>query len=111
MSLHTLTGFQLFDVGVSFWVGDDSEFGFGQKLEFIKGIPLTEESVSKLGFTKCLDSWFYSINFDKDQETFKIAVTQSEQFYVFQSKTFIKYVHQLQNIYFVLTGEELVYTI
>lgn len=73
------------------------------RLGMLKTIPLTEEWLLKCGFNKI------SINYEKRG----IAIWYSSQSrsYVFryghQSETIIEYVHQLQNLYFALTGEEL----
>lgn len=71
-----------------------------------KPIPLTEEWLVKLGFKKDRidywrpDEWFYAIN-QKSDGTFWLAEDECDPV------TEIKYVHQLQNLYFALTGEEL----
>jgi hypothetical protein len=79
-----------------------------------EGIPLTEEWLEKLGFFDKYKSvhtrWSkngFSIQqaSDEDDEGGSIPVKQE---FSYEFKYDIKYVHQLQNLYFALTGEELV---
>jgi hypothetical protein len=67
-------------------------------------IPLTEEWLLRFGFENWdKNAWANKISLHKQGEVFLYkAVYQSD--YVE-----IKYVHQLQNLYFALTGEELTY--
>jgi hypothetical protein len=74
-------------------------------LSHIKPIPLTEEWLLKFGF-----EWK---NFAFRDGTF--TVRYQKEFYVYLSVEGVRpiqikldYVHQLQNLYFALTGEELV---
>ncbi len=68
-------------------------------------IPLTEEWLFKFGFEigynqkKMLDVYC------KD---FGLLIERSNGGNFYYKKVFIQYVHQLQNLYFALTGEELV---
>lgn len=73
-------------------------------LSMFQPIPLTEEWLVKLGFKFNSDSNVYSIdNFFIYTEAYnKIIITYD---CLMRS---IGYVHQLQNLYFALTGEELV---
>ena len=72
-----------------------------------KPIPLTEEWLIKFGFVKSLDYWVIS------NKGFFVGITLKEVIYPMFDidnpmliKT-LKHVHQLQNLYFALTGEEL----
>jgi len=77
-------------------------------------IPLTEEWLLKFGFQDT-DSYFNLLDFPDFRITWSVRVVESgerknfwldENFLeVFQQN--IKHVHQLQNLYFALTGEEL----
>jgi hypothetical protein len=76
-------------------------------------IPLTEEWLEKFGFNSKYKSvhmlWnlgnFY-INQKSDEDDYGNSIPQEQIFYY--DYTFeIKYVHQLQNLYYALTGEEL----
>lgn len=89
------------------------DFENGWNMNYIKPIPLTEEWLLKFGFIK-FDSekiyaeWF--LDFDGD---LKYKIMQDKRY----DNTFImtneykpiklQYIHQLQNLYFALTGEEL----
>jgi len=74
----------------------------------ISGEPLTEEWLLKFGFEKIRGahpSWYnkkYAITRD-------FEVQLIEKTLIYSGKNYIEYnyVHQLQNLYFVLTGEEL----
>lgn len=66
------------------------------------GIPLTEEWLMKFGFGE--DNQFI---FDIHRPIY-ISINQDGHSYTFMKKQIeIRYVHQLQNLYFWLTGEEL----
>ena len=89
---------------ISIQIGDNS---FSQFNEYIEPIPLTEEWLVKLGFELFQDendafpSYHHKYSFVLDEKFqpsdvgFPIAHIE------------FKYVHQLQNLYFALTGEEL----
>jgi len=88
----------------------------GQRLAYytdIKPIPLTEEWLLKFGFEKRTgkyigNCWAFGIN--PRTEDYLIALEQinENQDFFYQNSFFdIKSVHQLQNLYFALTGEEL----
>lgn len=74
-------------------------------LSDIKFIPLTEEWLFKLGF-ECIfthDDHHYYL------ESLDLGLDRSYQpFGIGQYKLEFEYVHQLQNLYFALTGEELI---
>ena len=72
----------------------------------VKPIPLTEECLLKFGFEARKDVFFkfggyaHMISLNKNFDTYRVEIVN-------QSISRIKYVHQLQNLYFALTGEEL----
>ena len=71
-------------------------------------IPLTEEWLLKFGFEKQSDYFFYNNNyrvesFRSSEWCFRARVTKNESYPI----AIIEYVHQLQNLYFALTGKEL----
>jgi hypothetical protein len=74
-------------------------------------IPLTEEWLLKFGFEKQIDDYYYFYgyyaSFDADLPMWfgQEGCCQKETI-----KENIKYVHQLQNLWFGLTGEELTIT-
>lgn len=61
-------------------------------------IPLTEEWLVKFGFKPLVKDW---------QIKGLILHTRKRGFVVNKKIPIVKYVHQLQNLYFALTGEEL----
>lgn len=65
-------------------------------------IPLTEEWLLRFGFEKVIDGYEFN-NYHIDIEKIRPYFGYSWQDY----RTPIDYVHQLQNLYFALTGEEL----
>lgn len=67
---------------------------------YFKPIPLTEDWLKKFGFTRIVPSWADIKRIDKD-DYYLIR----DDVYFNEKK--IKYVHQLQNLYFALTGKEL----
>lgn len=92
------------------WVKiEDSNSSFQVEGEFpcFKPIPLTEEWLVKFGFER---SGLYNLRNDVYiYDEYGLTNTGFEYRYNYSSIT-IKYVHQLQNLYFALTGEELIYT-
>lgn len=74
---------------------------YEETIAFSKPIPLTEEILLKCGFEKESDAYtykYFELSYD-----FYCAVNSCE--YTIGEK--INSVHQLQNLYFALTGEEL----
>jgi hypothetical protein len=66
-----------------------------------EGIELTEELFLKFGFFKKARLYFL-------YKDLKITVSDGKfYFFTFHFDVELKYVHQLQNLYFALTGEEL----
>lgn len=89
---------------------------FGQFNEFIDPIPLSEEWLLRLGFTlnkyQKQDLFYYSlevlshgkISYYPNIKTIELGTTSGYNF----GKTEINYVHQLQNLLYSITGEELI---
>lgn len=80
------------------------------KINLIKPIPLTEEILLKCGFEKIKASSF--IEYDKwvNQDGEEILFQAGDGFYhclIQTENNQVKSLHQLQNLYFALTGEEL----
>ena len=76
-----------------------------EHLEDYEPIPLTEEWLVKFGFEKQLDGNYkhpnsHEIEVFFHNRGFEVIVDST-------CKNHIKHVHQLQNLYFALTGEEL----
>jgi hypothetical protein len=95
----------------SITIGQYDDNGFmwttnGRWLKHFKPIPLTEDWLVRLGFRyyKETNGYAYRIHF-------RIQFVKSENgFMAYIDNTEwheLKYVHQLQNLYFALTGEEL----
>jgi len=81
-------------------------YDIGQRLVFIKPIPLTEEWLIKFGFVYDENTGFFrSVVFGR------IYIDNGRHTFCFCNKNgilkVVEYVHQLQNLYFALTGEEL----
>lgn len=101
------------------WVSSDSigyleqhEASYPQSPKDFEGIPLTAEWLEKMGFVRqkaefdsCFDKGSMSIHQDG---TFFFPISYETHEPDFQTiGTGFKHVHQLQNLYFALTGEEL----
>ena len=79
---------------------------------FIKGIPITIESIKCLGFIEITSKSgsyklknFGSINFSLNTPCFQPSGLLIKTIY----RNRVSYIHELQNLYFAVTGEELVY--
>lgn len=73
-------------------------------------IPITEEWLLKFGFDKVLprnDKMYYRLNDYFVIEDSRVFLLGDDAFEILKLRQEIKYVHQLQNLYFALTGEEL----
>ncbi len=72
-------------------------------------IPITEEWLLKFGFKKCSNDtdfetkYLYQIN-----DNFILLNEPRGYFYIDACNNEVKHVHQLQNLYFALVGEELI---
>lgn len=86
------------------------DWGFGTtNLSECESIPLSEEWLFKFGFYDAAHLIFkpigegYSICYNKHKHTLFVSTPKGEGFSCFENAT----VHQLQNLYFALTGQEL----
>ena len=74
--------------------------------DYVEPIPLTEEWLKRFGVTKDIDVWELT-------GVFWLQELEGGCFFLGCNSGWtgieIKYVHQLQNLYFALTGEELEY--
>ena len=75
----------------------------------IIGIPLTEEWLLRFGFKMDgIGHWWMNEEFDfyefvdRNEDGFMLVIAGEEH-----KETYVKHVHQLQNLYFALVGEEL----
>lgn len=88
-------------------------------LKSINPIPLTEEWLVKFGFEQdssgsCKEGWWRSFDIEKTRDKFGVTLIEETgvmEFHydagTFEQTITVKHVHQLQNLYFALTGEEL----
>lgn len=81
----------------------------GRVVDNWSGIPITREILEKCGFVYADDATAYRV-FSRQPYLFSVCVTGKE-FHLFGGqwpigKSF-KYLHELQNLFFALTGEEL----
>ena len=72
----------------------------------VSPIPLTEEWLLKFGFTQCENEYWYEKGFFGISHEGCVNL-QGRGNNEFVAEAVIKYVHQLQNIYYALTGSEL----
>lgn len=91
------------------WYYDHNSHEFG---EHIFPIPLTEEWLLKFGFRLSVGAAWYNDKFNDSyfKENFRLNKWDDGRLFLWDYKfpNEIKYVHQLQNLYFALTGEELI---
>jgi len=87
---------------------------FDSKIEYLKPILLTEEWLLKFGFkeykdfghkTGCFDYINFGFSYLIDTKKIRIMHKGNNMSHILQNE--VHYVHQLQNLYFALTGEEL----
>lgn len=77
-----------------------------------KPIPLTPEWLEIAGFENKTTSWHTSKYFVKDRYEYWLGEREDDNA-LFRNDHYLakcQYVHQLQNLYFALTGEELTFT-
>ena len=81
-----------------------------EELKYWEPIPLTEEWLLKLGFDEdSIGHWWINEEDDfygfvnRGEDGFMLVIAGEEH-----KETYVKHVHQLQNLYHALTGEELV---
>lgn len=85
---------------------------YSQKLEFVKPIEITDDWLIHLGFIKSSEELLYlpipeinsEIHYEKHQYGNVITLQSSVGMFIPND---IKYVHQLQNLFFAITGSEL----
>lgn len=94
-------------------VEDDDRDSYGQFDEFIKPIPLTEDWLNRMGLEWDIywqghtdGNWVLTPG--NDSGNWRIAYGKRRTDTIVYD---IKYVHQLQNLYFTLTGKELTLTL
>jgi hypothetical protein len=83
---------------------------YASKENGFEPISLTEEWLLRFGFDKVLprnDKMYYRLKDDFVIEENNVFLLGDDAFEMLKLRRKIKYVHQLQNLYFALTGEEL----
>jgi hypothetical protein len=78
----------------------------GDISNYYQPIPLTEEWLLKFGFEKIGEYWYkdrFFIEMLFGRLNLRITINNAESAYA----NSVQYVHQLQNLYFALTGNEL----
>lgn len=83
------------------------------RMDLIKPIPLTTEWLEKLGWeyyngkTEGILTMDFGCKMDVDYKDGELLIKSHYEGEYLYRNTHVKYVHQLQNLYFALTGEEL----
>jgi hypothetical protein len=84
------------------------------RLDLVKPIPLTEEWLIKFGINKYSDKHYIleilnrgRLNFYTEKDKVSVEIGNKSGYSFGYPK--IKYLHELQNLYFALTGQELLY--
>ena len=72
-------------------------------------IEITEEWLLKFGFEKLYDEYFISIFNDIDVRYYYNTSGSVWKFELDGNRLLIKYIHQLQNLYYALTRQELTF--
>lgn len=100
--------FSLRNSGVDFYRGKTKNgiITQGYVYDAIQPIPLTEEILLKCGFIRRWNAPAMLINYGELQSVFTINIVKNE-FYFTYGDLQVKHLHQLQNLYFALTNEEL----
>jgi hypothetical protein len=109
---HIEKVYQIRNSGVDFYRGQNKKSIITQSYTYsgIEPIPLTEEWLLKFGFKyyslpseNNVKRGYYTMKYGS---TFKIIIS-NKKYYFLNFRKEIEYAHQLQNLYFALTGEEL----
>jgi hypothetical protein len=87
---------------------------FGEfPIDYVEPIPITEDWLWRLGFERreglfrLSKYWVEFRNFDTVGVKILFGCFQNNKIYITDTLVYTEYVHQLQNIYFALTGKEL----
>lgn len=93
----------LVDKDKTYIIQDGHDIDECENNDMVKPVPLTEEILLKCGFIKCLVG---GVGFDKGKLSVYIGGnTYWNSLKIIEGTP--KYLHQLQNLYFALTSEEL----
>jgi hypothetical protein len=80
---------------------------FAKYPELLSGLPLNEEWLLRLGASKSFENWQYTIPVGAITLHFRCNTEWYSELGGIYLGSKIKYVHQLQNLYFALTNSEL----
>ena len=81
-----------------------------QCFDGMKGIPLAEEWMLKFGFERFENEYYHSykeVEICVQFDPFSVGLCRRNDWAFLDRYEHIQYVHQLQNLYFALTGNEL----
>jgi hypothetical protein len=96
---------QIFKEDNEYWL--ETDLHEGEKLGIFEPIPLTEEWLVKFGFERNGSQfWYKSYDYTIDTRGNKLVVHSDYASSIYGTE--VKYVNQLQNLFFALTGEELI---
>jgi regulatory protein YycH of two-component signal transduction system YycFG len=98
------------DVHVVRHFNDGVEDDQPEIIEYMTGIPLTQEWILKFGGEKSSDSFMFDdivIEFSTTNNNIKVLLIADDPYCAHKVTNEIKYVHQFQNLYFALKGKEL----
>ena len=109
-TINTIDIFKLVSIGYDYVLLTDEYNDYDSLIEELKPIPITEEWLLKFGFDLINNEYHQSRNHDLKLHW---TVNKNKMIPEFNEKKFVtgydfKYVHQLQNLYFALTGNELI---
>ncbi len=87
-------------------VSRDDDYGMGCDLDGLLPIPLTPEILEKCGFEKSKN---HSLDYFKKSVTGNAFFFRIGRPFKHENRFYpeVKYLHQIQNLYFALTGDEL----
>lgn len=78
-----------------------------QKAELL-GIPLTARTLEQCGYAFFEGYWHHEfVDLKEDKDGFYLCIEDEHDYELYTVSRAFQYVHQLQNLYFALCGEEL----
>jgi hypothetical protein len=87
----------------------DSGYVYDSDLTHLSPTPLTPEILEKCGFVKSLTTAVHGMITEDGKNRFTVFEDGRFKFHTEDLSVKIKYLHQLQNLVFALTGEELTF--
>jgi hypothetical protein len=94
-----------------YWLDVEKYDGMNVTVDLFSGIPITEDWLVRLGLEKSHGMWSRYFQ-ESNPGFFYLELFENGKFHLTntdygKSSVAIEYVHQLQNLYFAITGEEL----